>query len=106
MSAIMVCRLCMTALLLLMLALMSTITRAAENDAAFAEALTQLATNNFKAKEQAATALVTIRHTGTRRALQALLDGQLYYRRDDKRVFIANERDDGLALTDPVTSLP
>jgi urea transport system permease protein len=76
------------------------------NDPAFVEALTQLATNNFKVKEQAAGALAEVRHAGTRPALEALLDGRLYYRRDDKRVFIATEKDGGLALTDPVSSLP
>ncbi|HEY5759373.1 MAG TPA: urea ABC transporter permease subunit UrtB [Steroidobacter sp.] len=79
---------------------------ATENDAALAEALTQLATNNFKAKEQAAIALAAVRHEGTRPALEALLDGRLYYRRDDKRVFIATEEASGLVLTDPVSSLP
>lgn len=79
---------------------------ATEDDSAFAAALTQLATNNFKAREQAAIALANLRHIGTRPALEALLEGRLYYRRDDKRVFIATENASALNLTDPVSSLP
>ncbi|MET0535302.1 MAG: urea ABC transporter permease subunit UrtB [Steroidobacter sp.] len=79
---------------------------AADNDPAFREALTALTTANFKAKEQAANALAGIRHPGTRASLQALLEGQLYYRRSDKQVFIAKESENGLALTDPINSQP
>ena len=48
---------------------------AAESGDALAEALTQLTTSNFKEKERAAIALASIRHPGTRRALEALLKG-------------------------------
>lgn len=94
------------AALVMSLMLTGTVASATQSDAAFAETLTQLTTNNFKAKQEAATALAAIRHDGTRPALEALLDGRLYYRRDDKRVFIATEDASGLALIDPVSSLP
>src|SRR5688572_28647271 len=77
---------------------------AAEDAAAFREALTALTTNNFKAKEQAANTLAGVRHPGARAALDALLEGQLYYRREDQQVFIAKGGDDVLALIDPLTS--
>ena len=79
---------------------------AAENDAAFREALSALTATNFKAKEQAASALAGIRHPGTRATLDALLAGQLHYCREDQQVFIVEEGDAGLALTDPVTLQP
>lgn len=99
------CRLCVAALLLWtsLLAFASSNAFAAENDAAFREALTGLTTTNFKAKEQAANSLASIRHSSTRAVLDAVLAGQLYYRRGDKQVFIANDHDGGLTLIDPVT---
>jgi urea transport system permease protein len=91
------------ALLIWLLALVQVPARAADDDTSFRAALSALTTTNFKAKEQAAGALANVRHPGTRRALQALLDGQLYYRREDKRVFIVTEKNSALTLTDPVT---
>jgi urea transport system permease protein len=79
---------------------------AAENDAPLREALAALTTTNFKAKEQAASALAALRHPGSRVVLQALLNGQLYYRRDNKQVFIGKNSEAGLALTDPLTLQP
>lgn len=76
---------------------------AAENDTAFREALTGLTTTNFKAKEQAAATLANIRHPSTRAVLDAVLAGQLYYRRGDKLVLIAKDDDSELTLIDPVT---
>jgi urea transport system permease protein len=79
---------------------------AAEGDVAFREVLSSLTTTNFKAKEQAANALAGLRHPGARATLDALLAGQLYYRREDRQVFIAKEDTSGLALTDPQTLQP
>ena len=76
---------------------------AADSDSAFREALSSLTAANFKTKEQAANALAGIRHPGTRVTLDALLAGQLYYRREDRQVFIAKEDASGLALTNPLT---
>jgi len=79
------------ALWMLIVALACQAAVAADNDVAFSDALAALTTTNFKAKEQAASALAALRHPDTRATLQALLDGQLYYRRDDKQVLIVKE---------------
>ncbi len=73
---------------LLIIALGFQTAPAAETDAPFREALTALTATNFKAKEQAASALAATGHPDARALLQALLDGQLYYQRGDKRVVI------------------
>ena len=96
-------RLWVAALWTSLLAFASGGASAAENDAAFREALIGLTTTNFKAKERAATTLASIRHPSTRAVLDAVLAGQLYYRRGDQQVFIATNNDSGLTLIDPVT---
>jgi urea transport system permease protein len=75
----------------------------ASSDDAFTQAVADLATMNFKAKEQAVQQLVQTRHPNTRAVLSALLEGTLYYRKEDKQVFIATPEGEGLALTDPAT---
>ena len=69
----------------------------------FAELVGKLATNNFKTKEQVVNELAQTRHPNTRAVLSALLEGALYYRKRDKRIFIGERNEDDLALVDPLT---
>ncbi|MFL6578129.1 MAG: urea ABC transporter permease subunit UrtB [Povalibacter sp.] len=84
-------------------AFLSLSTHAAENDSAFVQALSSLTSSNFKDKEEALSTLAATRHPNTRKVLAALLDGNLYYRREDQHVFIAQSSDEALVLTDPLT---
>ena len=79
---------------------------AAEPAAAFESAVAALATSNFKDKEKGVIALGQVQHPNTRAVLAAMLDGNLYYRRDDKRVFVVAANDVALALIDPSTLKP
>jgi urea transport system permease protein len=76
---------------------------ASSADETFVRALGPLATTNFKSKESAVAALVNARHPSTRAVLNALLEGQLYYRKQDKQVFIAASDESGLTLSSPLT---
>jgi urea transport system permease protein len=84
-------------------ALMTHAAHGAAADKAFAAALGPLATTNFKAKEAAVVELGQLPHPNTRAVLAALLAGNLYYRKEDKRVFIVAAPDATLTLTDPIT---
>src|SRR4051812_23936099 len=77
-------------------ALLSLSTQGAENDTAFVQALSSLTSSNFKDKEEALSTLAATRHPNTRKVLAALLDGNLYYRREDQHVFIAQSSDEAL----------
>jgi urea transport system permease protein len=77
--------------------------QAAPADEAFGAQLTALATTSFPDKAAAVTALTELRHPSTRPVLAALLDGKLYYRNADNRVFITDGGETQLALTDPLT---
>jgi urea transport system permease protein len=92
-------------LLLLLLVVQALLSPAVAATAApaFEQALGGLATNNFKQKEQALGELIDARHANTRAVVSALLDGNLYYRKADKRVFIGTVQDTNLALRDAVT---
>jgi|HigsolmetaAR205D_1030408.scaffolds.fasta_scaffold00787_12 urea transport system permease protein len=72
-------------------------------DDTFSQTVATLASTNFKVKERAVEALAQQRHPNTRAVLSALLDGTLYFRKSDQQVFIAEAKEDGLALTDPLT---
>ncbi|GFE87018.1 branched-chain amino acid ABC transporter permease [Steroidobacter agaridevorans] len=76
---------------------------AAAESTSFEQALGHLATANFKQKERAVGELLDARHANTRAVLNALLEGTLYYRKDDRRVFIAAAQDASLRLLDPLT---
>jgi urea transport system permease protein len=58
---------------------------------------------DYGGKEQLIGKLVELHHPNTRAVLDAFLDGHLYQRETDKKVFIAQELPDGFKLTDPVT---
>ena len=75
-------------------------------DAKLTTALEQLASSSFKDKEAGVARLAQIRNDGTRAVLNAMLEGNLYYRREDKHVFIAKVDDTTLTLTDAATARP
>ena len=78
----------------------------AAEPAAFESAVAALATSNFKEKEKGVIALGQIHHPNTRAVLAAMLGGNLYYRRDDKHVFVVEATDAALALIEPSTMKP
>src|SRR6188768_1555878 len=80
--------------------------RAGPADDAFGLQLAALATGGFPEKSAAVTALSELRHPNTRAVLGALLDGKLYYRNADNRVFITDGGEARLTLTDPLTLKP
>jgi urea transport system permease protein len=73
------------------------------DDAAFATAIAGLAADNFADKTTAVTAVAESRHAHARAVLAALLDGKLYLRTADNKVFITDGGETTLALTDPLT---
>lgn len=81
----------------------ATAAYAAGNDAAFTQAVADLATANFQEKPQIVARLAELRHPNTPQVLSALLEGRLYSRNTDQRVFIVEETASQLKLTDPVT---
>ena len=70
---------------------------------AFATAVSGLAAESFPEKAAAVTALSELRHPNGRVVLAALLDGKLYFRNADNKVFITDGGEAALALTDPLT---
>jgi len=78
--------------------------RARADDAAFSAAMAQLATDDFSSKEDAARALLELHHAGSRSLLAALLEGRLFQRAADQRLFIVLSTEaDPLELVDPLT---
>jgi urea transport system permease protein len=74
------------------------------DDAAFSAAAAQLASDDFSTKEEAVRKVLELRHTGSKPLLAALLDGRVFARASDQRVFIVTSADaDPLELTDPLT---
>src|SRR5581483_5801589 len=74
------------------------------DDAAFAAAASQLATDGFDAKSAAVTKIAQLRHAGSKPLLAALLDGRVFFRKSDQHVFVVKGADDDpLALIEPVT---
>jgi urea transport system permease protein len=70
---------------------------------AFATAVAGLAADNFPDKAAAVTALSELGHPNGRAVLAALLDGKLYYRNADNKVFVTDGGETDLVLTDPLT---
>jgi urea transport system permease protein len=75
----------------------------AENDAVFARTIASLATANFQEKPRLIAKLAELRHPNTPQVLSALLEGHLYYRTEDQRVFIVQDGESRMKLTDPAT---
>ena len=72
-------------------------------DEAFATAVVGLASDNFPDKLAAVTAITELHHPNGRAVLATLLDGKLYFRNADNKVFITDGGEAQLALTDPLT---
>jgi urea transport system permease protein len=89
--------------MLLGLLLAAGVARAQSPDESFPAQLARLATATFPEKSEVVTALTDLGHPRSRDVFAALLDGRLYYRNSDNRVFITDGGESQLALTDPVT---
>jgi urea transport system permease protein len=70
---------------------------------AFATAVAGLAADSFPDKSAAVAALIELKHPNGRAVLSALLDGKLYFRNADQKVFITDGGETALALTEPMT---
>jgi urea transport system permease protein len=70
---------------------------------AFEAAVAGLAAESFPEKSAAVTALSELKHPNGRAVLASLLDGKLYVRTADGKVFITDGGETSLALTDPLT---
>ena len=77
----------------------------AADDATLAAALDGLArAEDFSAKREAVEKIAAVPHPGTRRALSALVEGLLFHRNSDYRLFaVADSEADPLRLADPIT---
>ncbi len=91
---------------MLVITLLAAFAANASSDDGFAQAVGKLATTNFKIKREAVDEIAMLRHPNTRAVLAALLDGSLYFRKEDKRVFVLEASGDTVALTDAVTLAP
>ena len=96
-----------TALFILLLASVSTLSVAEEN--AFASASSMLSAKKFKEKEIAIEAVMQSAKTKEDNVrvlnlLQALLAGKLYYKKSDKTIVITNKVDGEYLITDVISS--
>jgi len=73
------------------------------SDEALSEAVAGFTATDFAAKQAVVERLAQMPHRRTAVILTAMLNGDLYYRKDDERVVIAQTGDAELALFDPVT---
>jgi urea transport system permease protein len=97
-------RLTLISMLLLALAALAAPRLSFADDAAFSAATAQLASDDFSSKEEAVRKVLELRHAGSKPLLAALLDGRVFARTTDQRVFIVTSADaDPLELTDPLT---
>jgi urea transport system permease protein len=76
---------------------------AASADSSFAAAVSGLAADSFADKQAALTTIAGQRHPGARALLASLLDGKLYFRPADGKVFVTDGGETQLALIDPLT---
>jgi urea transport system permease protein len=79
------------------------------SDAAILTVLAELPDASFADKEEIVDRLIATGHPGARAVLEAFLDGRLYVRQDDKRIFVATSAEDGLPaleLLDPLSLQP
>lgn len=66
--------------------------------------LSKLGERSFKVKEQAAAELAASQDPRVLVPLKALLNGDLYYRKDDRRVVLAEKQGDEYVLSDPLSN--
>ena len=96
---------CVGFLLLLWLPLGGSANESIEVD--FVAAVDALKVRNYSDKEQAIVALAEFKdHARTVVVLRELLNGHLYYRKQDKRVVIVKNGEEEYELTDAVTDEP
>ena len=72
----------------------------------FATAVAELKDASYSRKAELVRGLAELRHPGTRELLGALLQGNVYSRSSDGKVFIVAPVSSGYALTDPLTGTP
>ena len=90
------------ALIVLLLLIATFAAKAADNDA-YAAALAGLTADDFQSKKEAAAAIAVTRHPNARAVLNAMLEGNLYYRTVDKQAYLVQSTEAGLALTDALS---
>ncbi|MEA3411712.1 MAG: urea ABC transporter permease subunit UrtB [Pseudomonadota bacterium] len=73
------------------------------DDPDFAEAVRALNERSFKRKAGAVRALAATGGPRSREVLSAMLDGRLYYRKNDKTIVIAEASENGFRIVDAVT---
>ena len=78
----------------------------AKDDAVFSTRVQALNAKDFRAKQEAVAQLLAVEHPRTLAVAQALLNGNLYYRKSDKQVFIVDDTEDGYRLVDPSSGDP
>jgi len=76
----------------------------AADDAAFTAVLSKLPEASYAEKSDLIKQLVEIHRAGTKELLNAFLEGRLYVRDSDKKIFIVESSDDAFKLTDAVTN--
>lgn len=68
----------------------------------YESAVNALATRSFKEKTKAVNVLIELNDRRTLAVFSVMLDGDLYYRKSDKRIVALKEGDDGYRITDIV----
>ena len=81
-------------------------TAAAADVSDFASAVAELKDASYSRKAELVRGLAELRHPGTRELLAALLEGNVYARASDGKVFIVAPSSSGYSLTDPLTDTP
>jgi urea transport system permease protein len=101
------------ALLVVLLAVVGCLHLAAAADvstgggaAPFAAAVAELPTASYSRKAELVHSLAELHQPGTKELLSALLEGNVYARSSDGKVFIVAPVESGYALTDPLTGTP
>ncbi len=95
-------RILASALLILALAL----SVAPASAAGFAETVQKLASGGFSKKARIVGAIAETKHDRAIPIIEALRDGRLYLRKNDKRVFIVRRDGETVSLIDPETAKP
>ena len=86
-----------------LLALCMLCTVAVADDNEFSTDLGALSAAGYAEKSDLIAKLVALHRPGTKELLNAMLEGNVFARQKDNKVFIVGQTDAGLVLTDPVT---
>lgn len=89
-------------IIVIMLSLLSHVSLAQEST--IDSALAQLTSRSFDDKANAVDILANSGHSATRKLINALLEGNLYYRKKDKRIVFVQSEDKKLRLYDALSS--